>query len=358
MRRFIFTPLDKLNLYLMGLATIFVLAAGIMYANQASALTVSPVRAELAGDPGQTLAGEIILFNEQTEIKEVKTFYSSFANFEAQGESGTPLFTSSATDLATWIKAPRSVVLKPGEKQTIPYTIEIPKNAEPGGHFAAIFWSTTPPEKEGGGSQVTVGGRLGVLVLLTVNGGQVKGGGGLLEFTAKDKQRIFTSLPVDFIYRFQNTSGNRIQTEGEIKIKNTLGLTSAVLPANKGHGGVLPAGIRKFAITWTGEEKNEEMQVIAVKPQTPSEIGEKLGFFGMAKKEWRNFAFGRYTAELSLKYGQDNKEAGASYSFFVIPWQFLSIIIIILGILGFLEMAGLKKYNRWIISKATQMQKK
>lgn len=329
-----------------------------MYANQALALTVSPVRAEFAGDPGQTLAGEIILFNEQREIKESKTFYSSFVNFEAQGESGTPFFTTSAADLATWIKAPRQAILKPGETKTIPYTIEIPKNAEPGGHFAAIFWSTTPPEEAGGGGQVTVGGRLGVLVLLTVNGGQVKGGGGILEFTTKDKQGFFASLPIDFTYRFQNTSGNRIQPEGEIKIKNTFGLTSAVLPANKGHGGVLPAGIRKFEVNWTGEENNEETQVAIAKPQMPSEIGEKLGFFGMAKKEWGNFAFGRYSAELNLKYGQDNKEADASYSFFVIPWQLFSIIIVILGILGFLGMIGLKRYNRWIIAKASQIQKK
>lgn len=340
------------------LATIFVLVGGIVYANQVLALTVSPVRAEIAGDPGQILQGEIILFNEQKEIKEPRTFYSSFANFEAQGESGTPFFTDSATDLAIWIKSLRQVILKPGERKTIPYTIEIPKNAEPGGHFAVIFWSTTPPEGEGGGGQVTVGGRLGVLVLLTVNGGQVKGGGGLLEFTAKDKQRIFASLPIDFIYRFQNTSGNRIQPEGEIKIKNTFGLTSAVLPANEGHGGVLPAGIRKFTITWTGGENNEEAQVSIAQPQATSETGEKLGFFGMVGKEWKIFAFGRYTAELNLKYGQDNKETSATYSFFVIPWQLLSVVIIILGIVGFLGMLGLKRYNRWIITKAIQQQKK
>ena len=38
-------------------------------------LTVSPVKLEISGDPGQTLIEEIELLNEQSETK---IFYSSF----------------------------------------------------------------------------------------------------------------------------------------------------------------------------------------------------------------------------------------------------------------------------------------
>ena len=195
-----------------------------------------------------------------------------------------------------------------------------------------------------------VGAKVGILVLLKVSG-TIKEGGGLLEFGSQNKQKFFSSLPIIFIYRFQNSGSDRVKPEGEIKIKNTFGGTSVLLPANTDHGNILPASIRKFMVVWTGGEDRDEST--GIKPQAMSGADQKLGFFGMVKKEWSNFVFGRYTADLNLKYDQDNKEANASYSFFVIPWQLLSIIFVILAIIGFLGAIGLKKYNRWIIAKAT-----
>ena len=78
------------------------------------------------------------------------------------------------------------------------------------------------------------------------------------------------------------------------------------------------------------------------------------GFFAGLKKEWNNFAFGRYTAHLDIVYGSEGETAKASTSFFVIPWRILSIVIISLAVLLFLFSLGLKRYNRWIILKAQQ----
>lgn len=112
---------------------------------------------EISGDPGQTLQGELTLFNEQDETK---IFYSSAENFEARGETGTPFFLPEKVGLATWIKTEGQVTLKPKEEKTIPFSIVIPKNAEPGGYFAAILWGTTPVQATQGG-QVAVGGEIG-----------------------------------------------------------------------------------------------------------------------------------------------------------------------------------------------------
>jgi len=298
---------------------------------QAVALTVSPVRFETSGEPGQTLLGEIELFNEQ-EV--AMTFYSSFENFEARGEAGTPYFTPAKEGLATWIKAPEKITLEPGERKTVPFSIQIPQDAEPGGHFAAIFWGTTPPQPQEGG-QVIIGAKTGILVLLTV-AGEIKGESGLLEFSTENNQKFFNLLPITFIYRFQNNTTDRIKPIGEIKIKNIFGRTAALLPANKTEGNVLPNSIRKFEVKW--EEKSEKEK--------------EVGFFGSVKKQWSDFHFGRYTAPLNLKYGVKNEEAKARYSFFIIPWQLLSIIIIVLLIIGFLSFKGIKRYNQWIIAKA------
>lgn len=311
--------------------TILFLGGAIVFPFSARALTISPVKMEISGDPGQTLQDELKLFNEQDETK---TFYSSFENFEARGETGAPFFLSEKVGLATWIKAQEQVTLKPKEEKTIPFSIQIPKNAEPGGHFAAILWGTTPSQATQGG-QVAVGGRLGVLILLKVSG-EVKQGGGLLDFGAQNK--FFSSLPITFAYRFNNTGGDRVVPQGEIKIKNLFGFTSATIPVNKKEGSVLPGSARKFEVLW-----GEELQ--------KTDGGEQFGFFEMAGKQWSDFHFGWYTAHLDLNWGATNQTANASYSFFVIPWQLLLIILIILAVLGFLGRIGLKRYNRWIIFK-------
>lgn len=302
-----------------------------------SALTVSPPRIEITGDPGRTIAGTYFLINEEADTR---TFYSSFSNFEASGESGVPKFLDTQEGLATWMETLPQITLKPREEREIPFSIKIPQNAEPGGHFAAIFWGTAPPQPTAGGGNVSIGGKVGILILLRVSG-EVEGKGGLLEFAAQDGKRIFISLPIEFIWRFRNDGGNRVEPQGEITIKNTFGVTTAKLPANKGLGGVLPASVRKFSVPWLtqGTEATAEK--------------EETGFFAAVKSQWSEFHFGWYRAHLNLQYADgDEAQAKSSFSFWIIPWQLLSIIFIVLASVGFLGMAGIKRYNKWIISKA------
>jgi hypothetical protein len=334
--------------FLTGLATILFFAIGLIFIQPVSALTISPPRMEISGSPGTNVEGEIALFNEQDEAK---TFYSSTANFEARGESGVPYFLPERTGFAAWISVQNQVNLNPQERKVIPFVIKIPVNAEPGGHFAAIFWSTAPPAVQEGG-EVAVGAKLGVLILLRV-AGEVEEAGGLLDF-GTEGGRFLTKLPIVFVYRFSNDGGDRLKPEGEIKIKNILGLTSAVADANKGEGNVLPRSSRKLEAIWHSRgqragdlTKKEELAIFS----QISQEKEKKGFFKTAGSQWSNFAFGIYHAKLKLIYGQDNKTAESSYRFFVIPWQLLSIIIVILAVVGFLGFIGLKKYNRWIIKK-------
>lgn len=329
-------------------ATVLVIGGVALFASQVGALTVSPPRMELTGDPGQTITGELGLFNEQDTSK---IFYASYENFEARGETGAPHFLPGREGLATWIDTEPQVSLEPGESKTIPFTIEIPEDAEPGGHFAAIFWGTSPPQV--GEGQVAIGGKVGILVLLKVTG-DIQEGGGLLELNT-DGGRVLASLPVTFTYRFSNDGGDRIKPEGEIKIKNTLGFTSAIVDANKGEGNVLPGSIRKFTALWhsSGQRISDltKKEELALMTQATAEQ-EKKGFFEIAGAQWDNFAFGVYNAQLALTFGQDNETTETNFRFLVIPWQLLSIIVVLLALFGFFGAIGLKRYNLWVIEKA------
>lgn len=298
------------------------------------ALTVSPARAEPTADPGETISDSFLVINEQNSDQ---TFYTSVENFESQGESGTPNFTNSKDGLPSWIKVEEKVVLKKGERIKIPYTITVPKDADAGGHYAAIFLSTVPPST--GEGQVSVGAKVGMLVLLKVTG-NIKEQAGLLSFLLKEDKKTITNLPIDFVYRFKNDGNDRVKPEGLITIKNTLGIETSHLDANLSLGNVLPGSIRRFEVHY-GEKQGPAISA---------------PFLDHVKYQMNNFALGMYTATIDLSFGNSGK-ATSSLSYFVIPWQLLSVVLGSVLVLILLLLMLVKRYNRWIIKQARQASK-
>lgn len=300
-----------------------------------NALTVSPARVEISGNPGQTLSGEINIYNEQPEVK---TFYTSYENFQSSDDSGAPKFVGSENGLATWIKTEGSISVNSQEKKVLPFTIKIPADAEPGGYFAAVFLGSQPPTNAEGGT-VSIGGKIGILVLLRVNG-DIKEGAGLTEFGTLGKKRFFSNLPVSLIYKVNNSGGDRIVPIGDIKIKNTIRLNSATIYLNEGKGSVLPGSVRKFEAVWGEKIKDDKAK----------------SFFESAWFQIKNFHIGVYTAKINMTWGESNTSVNSdSFTFFVIPWQLLTIVLGLLIFIGFFGILALRKYNKFIIKKARLM---
>jgi hypothetical protein len=306
-------------------ATAFVFLA-IFTAHDAAALTISPVRVEITGNPGQTLRGEMEILNEQGETK---TFFSSFENFEPSGDTGSPRFVSNTGNLSTWMKTTQRIDIATNEKQIIPFTIAIPADAEPGGYFSAIFWGSQDPKTQEAG-EVAIGGKLGVLILLRV-AGDIHEEAGLSEFVADNGKRLLTAVPVTIGYRFTNKGDDRVVPLGDIVIKNTFGMEVESLKANESEGNVLPNSSRKFQVIWSKD--------------APKDI---QGFLANAKAQLANFHFGFYRAQAAIVWGSTNKVETASTWFFLFPWQSLSIVAAGLIIVYFL----LRRYNAWIISRS------
>lgn len=322
-----------------GVFLFLVLGTTNPFIKVSQAITLSPPRLELAGDPGSTVSGEIKVTNDSNGVI---TYYTQVENFEAGDETGNPAFVVAKEGLATWVNVSDSVFAKAGEQVAIPFSIKIPRSTEPGGYFASIFVRTTPPPRNGG--EVSIGARLGSLILLRVNG-DIQEGVNILEFSSKNKQRFYTSLPVELYYRFQNTGADRVKPEGNIIIKNLIGMTAKTLSANRSEGSVLPRSIRRFESSWITSGGNKE----DVNLPTPSPISG--GFFTQAKHQLTNFAFGYYKADLDIRFGENNNSATDSFRFFVFPWQLL-ITALVVFVVGFLLLRFLlRRYNRRIIAK-------
>lgn len=310
------------------LSPFFFFAALFFTFSSAEALTVSPVRLEVSGDPGTSITGTFQLMNEEeTE----RTFYVSFENFEAQGEDGTPHFVESNEGLATWVhllpEGLASVTLAPGATQELVYEINIPAEAPPGGYFAAIFWGTTPQSTDE--EPLSVGAKVGILLFLTVNGA-IEEEGGLVEFALDtDGKSIFTELPVPFYYRIQNEGADRIMPTGSLKIRNTLGLLTTEITLNATQSNILPSSIRRFEETWGTEPVDE----------TP------MHFWDHVNAQWSSFALGYYRAELNVE------ETTATVGFWIIPWQLGSLVLGGSFLILLFFYTVVRTYNRWIIAQ-------
>ena len=306
----------------------------VFTSNKVFALTLSPARLEISGDPGQTVIKEITLLND---TKSEATYYVSYANFEAQGETGSPLFVEPKSDLGTWMSTDKSITIPAGESKNVNLKIKIPKDAYAGGHFAVVFFGNNP-DKEG---QVSVGAKTGTLVLLSVNG-DVLEAGGLSSFSTVKNKKFYNSLPVSFQYRWKNDGNDRVKPEGRITIRSLFVIPVKHINANQVSGNVLPHSTRMFNVDWIKYiNKNDDKPTSLIN-----------SYFKTVSYQWRNFAMGPYIAHISLVAGTDGIKSTSNTFFFVFPWQLILLMVIVLIILIIIFKKLLRRYNNYIIEKA------
>jgi hypothetical protein len=124
---------------------------------------------------------------------------------------------------------------------------------------------------------------------------------------------------------------------GSVRIKNSFWITSEILDANKNEGSILPGSARTFEAVWGA-----------------SSLTKEESFWGNVKKEFRDFHFGFYVAQLDISWGTQGQKADAHYLFFVLPWHLLLVVIPLALIVVFLGKKGLRLYNQKIINQALQ----
>lgn len=282
---------------------------------------ISPVIVELNADPGQTYILDIKLRNVTTNTLVSK---SQVNNFGAKGENGDPQIfldqnENNANGMKNWVGKIPDYTFSPKESRTIPVKINLPNNAEPGGHYGVIRFTGVAPELANDQSAVALSASVGTLVLIRVSG-DVKESARLEEFFVSQnghKSGFFETGPLDITERIKNTGNVHIKPTGSATIKDMFGRTVASLKVNDPPKNVLPDSIRRF------EQKLDQ--------------------------QW---LFGRYSANLDLTYGSTNQKLAGQLIFWVIPWKLILAILVLLVLIILILRSGLKRYNRYIISKS------
>ena len=312
------------NLLLLLTFTLLAVLPVTAWAQASLSLSVSPTLFEMTASPGQEWESVIRVINSNPY--DIKVFADA-VNFAPQGESGQSRFLpiiageAAGQTLAEWIKVQEGDLIIPAEQTLeVPFTITVPEDAPPGGHFAAVLIGTksltnTPEALQLETSQVVTS-----LVFLRVTGDVVESGS-IREF--RSTKRIAETPKMDFELRFENKGNVHVLPQGEIKIFNMWGQERGVIPVNRQtlFGNVLPEQIRKYSFTWTGD--------------------------------WSVADMGRYTAVATLAYGVDQRQFDDSEtSFWVIPWKIAGIILLVL--FGFISLVtwAIKLYIRKMLAMA------
>lgn len=299
-------------------------------AESGQAFSISPPLIQLSADPNQTVQASIKLTNISSGTLLIKTQVNDFG---AKNETGDPsiLFDADKTmpfSLHNWIGSPAPFQISSHETKTINFPIKVPKDAEPGGHYAVIRFTGNPPSLEQNG--VALSASVGSLVLMKVSG-NVQEKASVADFYSTtpnfSKKSFFENGPVGFVERIHNEGNIHVQPTGTVAVKDMFGRTVTTMRVN---------GI-------PNDTKNPPKNIL------PQSIRR---FNGTLQKKW---LFGRYTAAMNLSYG-DKKTMQAETHFWVIPYKIIvSVFVILIGLILLIRMS-IKRYKARIIREAQKNQ--
>jgi hypothetical protein len=319
----ILTSKNKLIGFLFGLFGLVVLPWGVL-AQGAVSLSVSPTLFEMSASPSQEWSSAVRVIN--TNSFPIKVYVNA-VNFEPTGESGqgsmVPVLDSASggATLAEWMTLPAEEIIIPAEQTvSVPFTINVPDDAAPGGHFAAILVGTRSLTSTDAPAQVETSQVVTSLVFLRVAGDIVERGA-IRDFVTN--QFITETPTASFSLRFENAGNVHLQPQGDITITNMWGKERGVIPINQTSqfGNVLPESIRNYTFEWTGD--------------------------------WSFADIGRYSAVATLAYGDQTRQfVNSTTNFWVIPWRTLLLITVVFGGLLAIIVWGIKLYIRKMLQMA------
>ena len=287
-------------------------------------ITVTPITDEFTIEPGEVISRTITVINPG---EEVITLYPQTLNFSTDNENGQPVFFSGQDDsasytLSSWVTFEKEFIrIAKNEEEQVRIIISAPRNAEPGGHYGAVLFSTEKPELANlGTTEVSVVGLVGTLLLATVPGAIIE----KLELEQFNLPLIAFSSPIELDQVYKNKGNIHLKPIGEIVVKNWSGNQTGILFINEGRGNVLPQSRRRFSESWSFD---------------PLRV------------------FGIYTFVLQSSYGSTLTELNATKKVLIIPYWILIIITLALLYGGYKYTQRRKTKRANTISAASKINK-
>lgn len=298
-------------------------------------VTLSPTFLSLISDPGKKVSGQFKIRNNNNFTER---FRLSLAKFESAEGGERPLLVpvTSKDEFIKWISfAEQEFSVGPNESKTVDVALNVPPSASLGYYYAILVNRVTEGESEGSGA--VIAGTPAILTLLEVRTPNAKRELQLEDFSTS--KLFFEYLPAEFTLKIKNTGNIHVVPVGDIFIDQGNKKDIAVIHINDGRGNVLPQSARTFSSFWA------DGFAVRVPKEDPEGSGQFVrddkGNVKMTVKydftKADRFRIGKYDAHLLLAYdnGERDVPIEATVSFWVIPWKFLGVGLVVLMLVLF-----------------------
>jgi hypothetical protein len=205
-------------------------------------LTVSPAIFEVVGKLGQTVKKDFYIQNISDHTLPVTAAMDRLHPYEVEVDPGE----SESFNAAQWVKISEPHhILKTDERRKVTATISVPKNAEPGGHYATILWQPMAQIFQQEGNTAKIAPKVGILVFITVPGNA--------EYTvdlSNNASGLYWSKNIPITSEFTNTGTIHILPTPKVVVRNIFGGVEEELELKPSV--VLPNTIKMFPTEWKG----------------------------------------------------------------------------------------------------------
>jgi hypothetical protein len=302
-------------------------------------LQTSPLPINLSANPGTAVSADLRVKQNGSDTERLKV---SLMKFGAFGNTGKPelIDRQPGDDYFDWVKFDKTQFSAPPNVwQTVHMTINVPKTAAFGYYYAVVFSRVGDDVRQGGRTN-SINGGSAVLVLLDAKSPNAKRQLEVVSFKAQHS--VYEFLPSKFDVNLKNIGNVHAVPQGDVFIMKG-NKQIATLPINGGFGNILPNSNRIYPVEWN-DGFPVYQQVVEngkVKLDKKGNAVQKLTW------DWSHlpkFRMGKYTAHLFAVYddGQRDVPIEAEVSFWVIPWRFLGVLLLVLLVVGFGFFSGFR----------------
>lgn len=167
----------RIFLAIVGLFTFLSISPDVFAAEPiVESITLSPVAKRYSLKAGETISDELTVVNDG---KEAYDFIGYAKPYSVSSEDYNPDFNTESTnaDAHQWVKFDKPKYrLEAGASTTVRFTMTVPEDVAPGGHYGVLFVETQPKPPVGGGNAVARKKRVGAILYVTVDGTYRTGG--------------------------------------------------------------------------------------------------------------------------------------------------------------------------------------
>lgn len=229
---------------LVAIAIISIAVSGVATAADqvANSITMSPSSTSLTVDAGEAATGSMKIINEGSTAYEFSVYARPYG---VTNEQYDPDFTTQNinANVYKWVQFNQTKYrIEPGQAIDVAYTLHVPADASPGGHYGVLFAETAASSIASTG--VARKNRVGNLLYVTVNGSHIEKG----EFKGFQLPSWQTSAPMVSSVRIKNTGNVDFRAKVTTVAKDMFGRTKY---AYTGDPIVLPETTRLAEMKWT-----------------------------------------------------------------------------------------------------------